>query len=86
MYNCHVSECGGTFSGREGVISDTVHHFYNGDWTYCVWNINGPPGKRISLHFDEFDLAESAPDESYYHLNGLIVSNYNCNVLKMFLL
>lgn len=48
-------KCGGVITEATTIMTPNYPHNYPSETT-CVWQINAPTGKHVSVHFDHFDL------------------------------
>ena len=53
-----MSECGGQFEASSGVISSPGYPNSFAHRHSCTWTITAPPGRKVSLTFEDFDLEQ----------------------------
>ncbi|XP_021504160.1 cubilin isoform X2 [Meriones unguiculatus] len=55
-----IAPCGGTVSGKSGVIQSTGYPTLPyGNNLFCQWHIQGLPGHYLTIHFEDFHLQSS---------------------------
>lgn len=58
--------CGGLFENETGVITSPLYPNPYEHSRSCMYEILAPPGKAITLHFDDFDIEDTSYPECYY--------------------
>ena len=53
-----MSECGGQLEASSGVISSPGYPNSFAHRHSCTWTITAPPGRKVALTFEDFDLEQ----------------------------
>ena len=77
--NIVLLECGGEIEGTEGVIQSPGYPNSFAHRHSCTWTIRAPPGRKVTLTFEDFDLEESVTtlgNRSLCQYDWIMVSNF----------
>ena len=70
------AECGGEIEGTEGVLRSPGYPNSFAHRHSCTWTIRAPPGRKVTLTFDDFDLEQPRTlynNETYCQYDSIMV-------------
>ncbi|XP_073838257.1 cubilin [Musca autumnalis] len=82
----YSADCAYTFESPEGIVTSPGYPKLSNTDRYCTYKINTEPNTVIEVHFEEFDLKDSAVegDEDCAHTSLRINDDMNKNIMGPF--